>query len=294
MPRDSNGNYTLPSGNPVVTGTVVSSTWANPTMGDVAAELTNSLDRQGRGGMLAPFKFLDGTVSAPGMTWTSEPSTGFYRAGASDMRATVAGVPRQRWIGTGTDVWDPTANAGAGAWFALVNGSGLNIPLLNNTNIFSKSQVIAYAGVSAGWYMQDNALSPTKGARLSFNLAYADQLDLSVYHGGAWNAKFAASASVSSHFNDEHTFNTADLNTKYAQIDNNGLNAYGARGVVFNNAANTLNRIIKMNASDELMVNGRGGLLHWSGGTLASGEITVGTATPPATGAPGVMALVYE
>lgn len=86
MPRDSSGNYALPAGNPVVSNQVIASTWANTTMSDLAAELTNSLDRQGRGGMLAPFKFVDGTVSAPGITFTGEPTTGFYRAGANDMR----------------------------------------------------------------------------------------------------------------------------------------------------------------------------------------------------------------
>jgi len=92
MPRDSSGNFTLPAGNPVVTGTVISSTWANPTMADVAAALTDSLDRNGRGGMLAPFKFADGTISAPSMTFTNEPLSGFYRAGFNDIRMSIFGT----------------------------------------------------------------------------------------------------------------------------------------------------------------------------------------------------------
>jgi hypothetical protein len=39
MPRDVNGNYTLPSGNPVVTNTLISSVWANTTLSDVATGL---------------------------------------------------------------------------------------------------------------------------------------------------------------------------------------------------------------------------------------------------------------
>jgi hypothetical protein len=81
MPRDPNGNYTLPAGNPVVTGTLITSTWANPTLADVANELTNSLSRSGQGGMLVPFQFLDGLITAPGLTFTNEPTLGFYRAG---------------------------------------------------------------------------------------------------------------------------------------------------------------------------------------------------------------------
>lgn len=47
MPRDVNGVYTLPSGNPVVPNTTVSSTWANITMQDIATALTASLSVPG-------------------------------------------------------------------------------------------------------------------------------------------------------------------------------------------------------------------------------------------------------
>lgn len=79
MSRDVNGNYTLPSGNPVVTGTVIESDWANTTMSDIAQALTDSLSRSGFGGMLVPFKNADGTVGSPGMSWTNEPTSGWYR-----------------------------------------------------------------------------------------------------------------------------------------------------------------------------------------------------------------------
>lgn len=89
MPRDSNGLYTLPAGNPVISGSVITPTWANPTMNDLGDEMSDSLSRSGQGGMLVPFEFTDGDQSNPGMSWTAEPSTGFYRAGTLDMRATV-------------------------------------------------------------------------------------------------------------------------------------------------------------------------------------------------------------
>jgi len=79
MPRNSAGVYALPPTNPVVPFTVNATSWANPTLSDIASELTNSLDRTGRGGMLAPFKIFDGTISAPGLSFQSEPSLGIYR-----------------------------------------------------------------------------------------------------------------------------------------------------------------------------------------------------------------------
>lgn len=51
MSRDSNGNYNLPAGNPVIAGTVITTSWANPTMSDIGAALTDSLSRSGKGGM---------------------------------------------------------------------------------------------------------------------------------------------------------------------------------------------------------------------------------------------------
>lgn len=49
MPRDGTGNYTLPAGTPVVSGTVVSSIAFNSFAADVGTELTSSVDRAGRG-----------------------------------------------------------------------------------------------------------------------------------------------------------------------------------------------------------------------------------------------------
>lgn len=89
MPRDVAGNYTLPPGNPVITHDPVESTWANSTMSDVAAALTDSLSRNGNGGMLVPFKFADGVRAGPGMSWVNEPTSGWYRAGLNDFRFSV-------------------------------------------------------------------------------------------------------------------------------------------------------------------------------------------------------------
>jgi len=46
--RDGSGTYSLPAGNPVVTGTTIDSTWANTTLSDIATALTNSLSKDGQ------------------------------------------------------------------------------------------------------------------------------------------------------------------------------------------------------------------------------------------------------
>ena len=90
MSRDSNGTYSLPAGNPVITGTVISSTWANSTMSDISAALTDSLSRTGLGGMSSPLKLAAGSSALPGLTWGLEPSSGFYREAAGDFRWVIS------------------------------------------------------------------------------------------------------------------------------------------------------------------------------------------------------------
>jgi hypothetical protein len=48
MARNGAGTYTLPAGNPVTTGTTISSTWANSTLNDIASGLTTSLAYDGQ------------------------------------------------------------------------------------------------------------------------------------------------------------------------------------------------------------------------------------------------------
>lgn len=48
MSRNGSGVYSLPAGNPVVTGTTISSSWANTTLSDIATALTGSVASDGQ------------------------------------------------------------------------------------------------------------------------------------------------------------------------------------------------------------------------------------------------------
>ena len=91
MPRNASGTYTLPAGNPVSAGTLIEAAWANTTLNDLAAEMTDSLSRSGEGGMLASFKIADGTVALPGLAFTLEPGTGLSRLGTNEFDFSVGG-----------------------------------------------------------------------------------------------------------------------------------------------------------------------------------------------------------
>lgn len=102
--RNSSGTYSLPSGNPVTSGTSISSTWANNTLGDIGQSLTDSLDRNGKGGMLAPLRTPNGSVTAPTHSFTNDTDSGLYLVGDAQPAMTVAGTKRQEWTSAGTAV----------------------------------------------------------------------------------------------------------------------------------------------------------------------------------------------
>ena len=106
MPRDAGGIYFLPSGNPVIPGTVIESDWANPTMSDIGQEVSDSLSRSGKGGMLAALRGLDGSAAQPTFSFTNEPSTGRFRSGPGQVVEAVDGVPVVRYLSSGLEQWD--------------------------------------------------------------------------------------------------------------------------------------------------------------------------------------------
>lgn len=104
MPRDSNGNYSLPAGNPVTTGTTISSSTHNTTLSDIASEITNSVAVDGSSAMDAPLMLDDGTAADPALTFESDPDCGLYRIGANNPAIAAGGNLVQSWNATGSTV----------------------------------------------------------------------------------------------------------------------------------------------------------------------------------------------
>lgn len=92
MPRNSSGVYSLPAGNPVVSGTTITVSWGNTTLSDIGSAITDSLSRDGEGGMNAPLLLDLGTVSLPGLAFVGDPDTGTYRDQADSQTLVAGGV----------------------------------------------------------------------------------------------------------------------------------------------------------------------------------------------------------
>lgn len=110
MSRNSSGNYALPAGNPVVSGTTITTSWANNTLNDIASEVTDSLSRSGKGAMLAALELADGTVAAPALSFDTDPDCGLYRGGANDLRMGVNTTRVQTWNTSGSTFNEPLAS----------------------------------------------------------------------------------------------------------------------------------------------------------------------------------------
>jgi hypothetical protein len=123
LPRNINGDFSLVAGNPVVAGTDIVASWANSTLDDIKTALTDSLSRTGQGGMLYALLFGDGTLADPGIAWSQETATGWYRAGTNDTRFTMQGFGDVLRFYNG-DVF--IRNSADSAWVAVVyqGGSG--------------------------------------------------------------------------------------------------------------------------------------------------------------------------
>jgi hypothetical protein len=101
--RNSSGTYSRDRG-PYVPGRVISSSDVNAEFSGIAQGLTDSLDRSGRGGMVAPLRVPDGSLPAPTLSFTNETGTGLRRAGAGDLRIGVLGADTLKVTASGADV----------------------------------------------------------------------------------------------------------------------------------------------------------------------------------------------
>jgi hypothetical protein len=133
MPRDVNGLYQLPVGNPVVTGTVISADWANGTMPDLGGALTDSLSRSGAGGMTAALQLTAGSAIAPAIYFASTSDTGFFYDGLTPLLGVAfnstkvaqfdGGGFRAARLGVTAEYDLPTAD-GAAENFLMTDGAG--------------------------------------------------------------------------------------------------------------------------------------------------------------------------
>lgn len=115
MSRNGSGTYSLPAGNPVVTGTTVSTTWANTTLSDIATALTGSIAADGQ------------TPVTANIPMNSKKITGLA-AGTTSGDALSYGQGSMGPISGTTGTFSGAVSGTTGNFTSLITGSaGLNV-----------------------------------------------------------------------------------------------------------------------------------------------------------------------
>jgi hypothetical protein len=142
MSRNGSGVYTLPAGNPVVSQTVISSAWANNTMNDLAAAMTDSVAADGQTPMTGSLNLnsnkivnlATGTVGNDGVNFTQFNTPTFGGAVVCSSTLTVTGatvLSSTLAVGSDTTVTGNGSFTGDGTFGGnlAVNGTGqIKIP----------------------------------------------------------------------------------------------------------------------------------------------------------------------
>lgn len=136
MPRNGSGVYNLPAGNPVVTGTVISSATQNSTMSDVAAALTQSLASDGQTPLLANLNANGNRITNLGSSASSTDA-----ANRGDITSLIASTPPRGYIAGLT-----MSTAGSSTTFTVAPGS-----CADSTNAYLMTLGVSLNKTTGAW-----------------------------------------------------------------------------------------------------------------------------------------------
>jgi hypothetical protein len=216
MSRNGSGTYTLPAGNPVVTGTTIASTWANTTLSDIASALTDSIAADGQTTMTGQLdlgnnkiiNLANGTNSADAVTYSQ------MNTAISAAIATVTGKIVQIVSSQKTTTASTTSSSLVSASHSLSitpTSTSSKILLLQNATLAQTSDNTASANAQVTLFRDSTNLAGSGGIMGNQNIGY----DGSIYGNTAmvyldspsstssitYSVYFASSASTTSLYN---------------------------------------------------------------------------------------------
>lgn len=145
MSRNGSGVYSLPAGNPVVTSTTISSTWANNTMTDLATALTGSLAADGQ------------TTATGNLKMGANRITGLADGIAATDAATVSQLPSGALFLLKASNLSDVANATTSRTNLVAAKSGANSDITSLTGL-TTPLTVAQGGTGAATLTSNNVL----------------------------------------------------------------------------------------------------------------------------------------
>ncbi len=117
MSRNGTGTYTLPQP-PFVPNTTILSAAVNSDLSDIAAALTGSVSSDGQTPITGPLKAASGSAAAPGYSFSSGPTSGFYLGAGGSVVGAVNGTAAATLTASGWSATLGSTPVGAVADFA--------------------------------------------------------------------------------------------------------------------------------------------------------------------------------
>jgi len=93
MARNGSGTYNLATGNPVSTGTTISSTWANNTLADIASALTQSVSKDGQTPMVGNLNMSGNKITGLANASASGDAVSLGRLDETDASSLIGYLP---------------------------------------------------------------------------------------------------------------------------------------------------------------------------------------------------------
>jgi hypothetical protein len=189
MPFNGSGTYTLPAGNPVISGTVISSVTHNLTMSDLATALTNCITKDGQTAItgninLNSHKVVNltaGTVASDAVRYDQV----MLLSGVNAMAANMAmGNHKITGLAVGTNVNDATSVSQVYTDCVLVDGANA---MTGNLPMASHKLTGLAAGTTAGdsvRYEQVAKINESTGANSDIKSLTGLTTHLTVAQGG--------------------------------------------------------------------------------------------------------------
>lgn len=146
MARNGSGTYSLPTGNPVVTGTTISSTVHNNTLSDIATALTNSLAKNGETTPTANIPLGGFKLTGLGAATAAGDAVRYEQVLPSPTFCPATAIPAGGTAGTGVMVSStanfgvffgsgaPSLSAAKGSLYLRSDGSATNNRMYVNTD----------------------------------------------------------------------------------------------------------------------------------------------------------------
>jgi hypothetical protein len=150
MSRNGSGTYSLPAGNPVVTGTTITTTWANTTLSDISSALTGSVAADGQTPMTGALNMANNKVSAvadPTSAQDAATKTYVDTADTTNLALTLLKANNLSDVANATTSRTNLSAAKSGANSDITSITGLTTPL-----------TVAQGGIGAATLTANNVL----------------------------------------------------------------------------------------------------------------------------------------